>query len=155
MTDGGAVRRREARRAARVLDVDSLEFWKHPDGKLAGSRDLPGQLKELLARERPDLVYLPFGGDAHADHQALAKAYDKAVRRAPSPPREARYEIWSMMKRARAADISRVFEDKLEALRQYRSQLRAYDYVAQVRRLNTARAMLLPRARFAEAFEIY
>jgi LmbE family N-acetylglucosaminyl deacetylase len=149
-----AVRRREARRAARVLGVGSLEFWKHPDGALAGSPGLPGQLKDLLSRERPDIVYLPFAGDAHPDHQALAKAYKKAVGRSRSRALECRYEIWSMMRRVRVADISAVFEKKLEALRQYRSQLRCCDYLERITRLNSARALFLPRSRRAEAFEL-
>ncbi len=149
-----ALRRKEARQAARVLGVENLEFWTHPDGALAGASDLPGQLKELLSRARPDIVYLPFAGDDHPDHQALAKAYRKAAGRAQAPALECRYEIWSALAPGVVADISEVFAEKLEAVRKYRSQLRYCDYPAQLNRLNAARALFLPRVRYAEAFEL-
>src|SRR5438270_618758 len=131
----------------RVLGVGSLEFWKHPDGGLAALGGLAAQLKDLLQRERPDVVYLPFAADAHPDHKALAAAFSKAAGRGKIPALECRYEIWSMLEPGGVADITGLFEVKLEALRQYRSQLRYYDFLGRISRLSAARALFLPRSR--------
>src|SRR6185503_14855064 len=66
------VREREARAAARILGVTSLEFLHAPDWGVAEAQaDLAAPLRRALRRERPDVVYLPHPADGHPDHQAV------------------------------------------------------------------------------------
>jgi LmbE family N-acetylglucosaminyl deacetylase len=151
--DYPALRRAEARRAAGVLGVSSLEFWNLPDGRLEGCRELAPRLRTLLRSEMPAVVYAPSGGDAHPDHKAVSGAVDAAAGSRP-PFILSRYEVWAEIRPGGAVDISAVFPTKLAALACYATQLRYVDYAANAARVNAARGLLLADARYAEAFEI-
>lgn len=152
--DYRAIRRAEARKAASVLGVSELEFWDYADGSLNDSAGLRQRLKGLLESEKPAVVYRPSLKDPHSDHRALARSFERAAR--PLRPRfvDCRYEVCFLQKRPAAIDVTRVFAKKIAALRQYRSQLRYEDHLAQAKRLSLCRGLLLPRARRAEAFRI-
>lgn len=142
-----AIRRLEARRACAVLGARALEFWGCPDARLASARGLALRVRELLARERPAVVYAPAADDPHADHRALARAV-------PAAARAWRYEIGSLPRPDAVADVSAAFEDKLRALREYRSQLRVADYAALVRRAGLCRSLWLDGCAAGEAFRL-
>jgi len=153
--DYRALRRTEARRAARVLGVRSLEFWDYPDGSLGDSAQaLRRRLRELLKDERPDVVYRTPADDPHPDHRALAECFKAAAARVRGGWLDCQYEVWSLRKPSAVADISSVFSRKLQALRQYRSQLRYCDYLRRVSRIDSCRGLFLPDAGYAEAFRI-
>lgn len=159
LTDGAAggppaLRRAEARRAARVLGVRALEFWGYPDGALAGVPGLSRRLRELLEQERPDIVYRTSASDPHPDHRALGVRLRAAASRARVGFLDCRYEVWSMPQPSAVADVSTVFARKLRALRQYRSQLRHGGHPRRVSRINACRGLFFPGVRYAEAFRI-
>jgi LmbE family N-acetylglucosaminyl deacetylase len=141
------LREREAERAARVLGVRSLEFWRCPDRGLGRVRGLADRLAKLLREESPDIVYLPSRSDRHPDHRRLAAACRRL-----SLPAAWDYETDMMPRPTRVVDITRQFKRKLRALREYRSQLRYRDYAAAIERLNTLRSMFLEGCGYAEAF---
>ena len=117
-----AVRRREARAAAKVLGVSRLEFWHFPDLGLARENELGPRLALLLKRERPDLVYRPALSDPHPDHRALDRAFRKASAAVPGV-RDLAYEIYGGSKPGWFLDITPFFPEKIRALRASRSQL--------------------------------
>lgn len=151
--DYRAIRRAEARRAARILGVTELEFWDCPDGALAGVAALRGRLRELLGAERPDIVYRPSAADPHPDHGALARHFEAAAR-GRRGFLDCRYEVCFLQRPSAVADISDTFARKAEALRQYRSQLRYGDYPALMTRTAVCRSLFLPRAGYGEAFRV-
>lgn len=80
--DLAGVRRREARRAMRVLGVreDNLRFLDLPDGTVARRE---GELRDLvlalLDELRPQYLLVPFRYDRHPDHVATNHAVVKAA----------------------------------------------------------------------------
>jgi LmbE family N-acetylglucosaminyl deacetylase len=119
----GQTREREAHDAADVLGLQSIEFWREPDGRLRATRELTKRLAALMTRLRPALVYAPHGGDDHADHRAAARLARQALAAAGVGAEMRCFEIWSpLVEIAELVDVSEVIEDKLRAIRAYRSQ---------------------------------
>lgn len=121
--DPGATREREAWEAAAVLGIAELEFWREPDGALRARRELIDRMAALIRRLRVTVLYTPHARDDHPDHRAAARIARRAVV-AAGPRVEIRYfEIWAPTADiSHVVDISEVIEDKLRAIRAYRSQ---------------------------------
>jgi len=150
------VRESEARAAAEVLGLTSLEFWGMPDGHRVNENDL-GQIvprvRDAIERIKPDVLYAPHEADQHSDHHAVSVAVRRAMAELKKPPHAFGYEVWSASSAAFVVDVSSVYEQKMRALRCYESQLEHTDIVRFVTGLNAYRAVFLPKgARFAEAF---
>jgi LmbE family N-acetylglucosaminyl deacetylase len=112
------------------------------------------RLAELLARVRPDVVYVPHAGEAHADHHFVSLAVAGALA-APGAgePHVFGYEVWSPLDADVAVDVAAVYPRKLDAIRCYASQLERNDIPRAVDGLNRFRAVLLPPGgAYAEAF---
>jgi LmbE family N-acetylglucosaminyl deacetylase len=74
-----ATRKREARAALDVLGVRHMVCLDAEDGALARSEFASSQLRSVLRDRRPELVYLPFWLEAHADHHAASSVLLEAV----------------------------------------------------------------------------
>lgn len=151
-----AIREQEARRSAATLGISELAFLRGSDWMISDETDdLAVRLGEALAREMPDLIYLPHPEDEHPDHRSAFPLLEKALetQRLPRPELRA-YEVWTPLRQPDVAtDISAVMPIKLRALRAHRSQLGYYDYVQAVRGLNAYRGALAGRWRYAEVFQ--
>ena len=121
--DHGPTREREARRAAAIIGIDALEFWREPDGALRAGRRLVERLAEMLDSLRPARVYAPHAHDDHPDHRAAARLVREAVAAADSEPLVRGFEIWRPLARIEeVVDVSEVIAEKRRAVRAYRSQ---------------------------------
>jgi LmbE family N-acetylglucosaminyl deacetylase len=152
--DYPALRRAEARRAAEILGVASLQFWSYPDARLAEAMDLSERVVEALMALQPTLVYYPSTAEVHSDHSALGRAVVRALRAVPAAPRAAAYEVWAALQPSHIIDITPVWDRKRKAIEQYETQLRYNDYLHMIAGLNAYRTIHLPSARFVEAFEV-
>jgi LmbE family N-acetylglucosaminyl deacetylase len=152
--DYAALREEEARRAAHILGVTSLEFWGYPDGGLAEVTGLSERVVEALMAIRPGLVYHPSTAEVHSDHSALARAVVRALRAVATPPQAAAYEVWAALQPSHLIDITPVWDRKQKAIEQYETQLRYNDYLHMIAGLNAYRTIYLPSARYVEAFEV-
>jgi LmbE family N-acetylglucosaminyl deacetylase len=119
----GETREREALEAAEILGIADVQFWHEPDGALRARGELIERLARLIDVTRTSVVYAPHRRDDHPDHRAAARIVRQAATRA-RPRVEVRYfEIWSPIDEIDSAvDISDVIDDKLRAIRAYRSQ---------------------------------
>lgn len=65
--------RAEARRAHELLGVSETHFLDFPAAALDSTphRELNGRLRDVLVNIKPEIVFLPFGGDIHLDHQLV------------------------------------------------------------------------------------
>ncbi len=152
------IREAEARRAARVLGIEEIDFLRLPDLRLAENVELAAaSLRPILTRQRPSIVYLPHAAESHPDHGAALPAVRTAL--SGLPRRVARgaelrtYEVWSPMSRyGWVEDITAVMARKLRAVRCHRSQLHSFRYDHAVRGLNLYRGVMGAGSRYAEAF---
>jgi len=152
--DYPALRQSEARRAAEILGVASLECWGYPDGRLIQAADLPERVADAIRAVRPGLLYYPSTLEVHSDHSAVAAAVAHALRATPTPPLAAAYEVWAALQPTHMLDITSVWDRKRKAIEQYETQLRYNDYLHMIAGLNAYRTIHLPSARFVEAFEV-
>jgi LmbE family N-acetylglucosaminyl deacetylase len=140
--DGRVVRRDEADRASKVLGFE-YRFLEVPDGRVSRNEELTAEkLSSLFRSIQPDVVYSPFPGDHHRDHQAVAASADMAVQRSGFSGEVWCYETWSNLWPNCAVDISGVVDEKRAAIECYASQL-GWPYVEAVLGLNRYRGFQL------------
>jgi len=125
----------EARRAAEALGVAVRENLELPDTGL--DRHQRAQVIEVVARlreHRPRLVVAPFAEDAHPDHVEASHLVARACYLSGLARFDARGErhrparlLFALYRSARPAqlivDVSAVWERRMNALREHRSQL--------------------------------
>jgi LmbE family N-acetylglucosaminyl deacetylase len=166
-----ARRQDEARRAAEVLGLATIDFLGHPDGELENDTSLRAELIARLRSARPDVVIAPdptavFFGDRyvnHHDHRALGWAVlDIAGSMAGGalyePAAGAPHQISTLLLAGTLEpdtwiDIEDAIDAKLAALRFHESQVGEGDDV--LRDLIEARAAEAGRqtgVRYAEGF---
>lgn len=149
-----SIRKAEARRAAQVLGVAALAFLDAEDSRLSSDTHVGMRLREILVRERPDIVYLPFFMEAHPDHRA-ANTVLRSATLGTSLQFECRgYEVWTPLVANSLVRIDETIAAKRQAMECYRSQLAETDYLRCINGLNAYRAMSFgtDTAQFAEAF---
>src|SRR5438067_2022425 len=75
------IREAEAEAAARHLGLAQTEFYRQPDWFVGDhAAPLSESLATLLARELPEVVYLPHPAEWHPDHQAALPILRQATR---------------------------------------------------------------------------
>src|SRR5258708_21330 len=64
-----AIREGEAEESARILGIVNVTFLRRPDHFLGdGIEEAAAELRPLLERQQPQLIYLPHPHDLHPDH---------------------------------------------------------------------------------------
>ena len=131
--------RNELRAAHMVLGVAEVEFLDFPAPQLdvVPCHEVADEIRRVIGSVQPTVLYLPHGGDIHADHRAVYNASMVAARPTHSPcvRRVLCYETLSETEWASPGindvfiptvyvDISRWIERKLEAVACYQTQLR-------------------------------
>lgn len=150
------VRESEAHAAAEILGLSRLSFLRCPDWYLGdGIEAAAALLQPILAKEAPDVIYLPHPGEWHPDHRASLPIVESAVRDAGiQRPAIWTYEVWTpVAEYDRVEDISPVITRKLKAVRCYTSQLSGFRYDRAVRGLGQYRGALAGRCHYAEVFQ--
>jgi LmbE family N-acetylglucosaminyl deacetylase len=92
---------------------------------------------------RPDVIYCPFPGDHHRDHQATSACTGTAVAETGYKGEVWCYELWSCLWPNIGVDISPVVNIKREAINCYASQVAYVDYVEGALGLNRYRGLKL------------
>ena len=152
------VREQEAADAAAILGLDSLEFWRQPDGALRATGTLVERVRATIAQWKPDMLYVTHEGEMHPDHRGAARIVRRALSgpRAPADkPIVRTFEVWTPLQRMDAVvDISAHVEAKMAALRAYESQCRVVRFDDALLGLNRYRGELhsWPGGEYAEIF---
>ncbi len=133
----------EALNAHKTLGVTETYFLNLTVVELPheGIRKFTGSVSEVVKKIVPDVVFLPFYGDIHTDHTAVANAVMVAVRPlvAPFVKEVYMYETlsetgWNYPTADKTFipnvyfDITDFFERKTDAMKAYASQLRQYPH---------------------------
>ncbi|HEV8384590.1 MAG TPA: PIG-L family deacetylase, partial [Candidatus Acidoferrales bacterium] len=117
------LREQEAREAARILGVRHLEFWRAPDGAVRATDGLVRRLQAELRAFSPDNIYVTHERETHPDHRGAARLVRKSVSALNGQrPVVFMFELWTPIQRLdKIVDISSHLENKLRAVRAYRS----------------------------------
>lgn len=135
-----ALRESETRAAMALLGLpaESVIFLQLQDGAVPNSESslftsAMSQCRSVLQRWLPDLIFLPWRFDPHADHRASWQLVDAALRSLQLTPRRLEYPIWDwdLAQRGQISDnisawrldISAVVTQKQQAIAAYRSQV--------------------------------
>jgi LmbE family N-acetylglucosaminyl deacetylase len=151
------IREAEANKAAKILKLAALEFFRLPDWTLSEHvRKGARLLQSILRRESPRLIYLPHPREWHPDHQVALPMLRAALRGAGIRQPELRgYEVWTpLAEHDHVEDITAVMALKLRALRAHHSQLNEFDYERAVKGLNQFRGALAAKCGYAEMFQV-
>lgn len=149
------IRKREAAAALEILGVSDMRCLGICDGELARSIEAAGEkLKNVLAELQPQLVYLPFFTDEHADHRAASEVLLFASLGLQPKLTVVGYEVWTPLFPNCIVNIDASVRAKERALESYASQLQVGDYRRAAIGLSAYRSIGLLGARdsHAEAF---
>jgi len=124
---------REAEAAAKILGVSFRERLDLGDARLQDNFENRRLIAELIRRHRPKLVLAPYFGDRHPDHAVSGLLVRNAqlhcrLRRleASYPPHAPKlllfYFMHDYVPPTLVVDITDCFEEKMQAIRTYRSQ---------------------------------
>jgi LmbE family N-acetylglucosaminyl deacetylase len=136
-------RKGEAERAARLLGFEH-RFLGFPDGSVSlHERAVASVIADVIRSFRPEVIYCPFPGDHHRDHQAASASTGAAVAETGYKGEVWCYELWSCLWPNVGVDISSVVEIKRKAINCYASQVAYVDYVEGALGLNRFRGIKL------------
>jgi N-acetylglucosamine malate deacetylase 1 len=150
-----SMRKQEGIAALATLGVKDFHCLEICDGRLAHEATRAAlQLRALLERLRPSLVYLPMFSEEHSDHRATSAVLMQAVKGTPLNFQCAGYEVWTALTPNCFVDVTTTMQIKRRAVASYRSQLEDADYEHAIVGLNAYRSMAFLNARgsYAEAF---
>lgn len=151
-----ALRKREARAGGAHLGFRDYEFWDYPEGHEPSPEDYrvaARRLAQRIGELRPDIVYAPWVGEYHIDHHVLARATRMALSALDFRGTAWGYEVWTPLVPTKIVDITHVYELKVAALREHRSQLEYNDLLHMALAITAQRAMYVQQgSRHGEAF---
>jgi LmbE family N-acetylglucosaminyl deacetylase len=143
-------RRAESRAGLAWLDVADVAFWGLPDNCVVRSEDIAGVTERAVAELvsfAPEVVYLPWEGEAHSDHRALHLTVVRSLARVGFTGHAFGYEVWTPMVPDRILDIRDVAEQKRRAIACYASQIAYVDYDHTIFGLHAHRSLQFNRGR--------
>ena len=150
------LRQRESRAGLRELGIDDVIYWGLPDNCVLSAADLElgTQLAATAIRAfSPNVIYLPWECEGHADHHGLHLVVTAAMARVAFSGEARGYEVWNAMIPDLVVDITAVADRKRAAIRAHQSQVRYTDFEHSILGLNAYRSMVHAHGRgHCEAF---
>jgi LmbE family N-acetylglucosaminyl deacetylase len=119
----------EARAALQRLGIGRMVCLDAEDGALDKCDRAAEQLRDVLLKHRPEIVYLPFYLEEHPDHRAASRVLLDAVAGTPLQFQCMGYEVWTPLFPNCLVRIDSTIDTKKQALQEYRSQLQQCDYL--------------------------
>ena len=153
------IRELEAKNAAHILGVRTIEFWQQPDSKLRVTKDLVERLRTKLNCFQPQAIYVTHDREMLGDHAAAARLVKQALTNFSTgngKPEVLMFEVWTpLQKMDHIVDISRYVKTKLRAIRAYKSQCDVMSFDEAALALNRYRGEMhsWPGGDYAEIFK--
>lgn len=120
----------ETAEAAKILGSSVNHFLQFEVGTLHSMESaLASRFNKVFEKYLPDIIFLPFMLDNHADHIAISRAFAVAYKKNPTDCLIYAYPVWGTLMPNVISDISGVWEDKKMAIECYKSQTATRDYV--------------------------
>ncbi|MEN6325331.1 MAG: PIG-L family deacetylase [Syntrophomonas sp.] len=161
------IREDEAQKAADLLGISDLHFFRNPDGYLEFNRDNLIRIVSLIREKQPDSVYIPHSRDTVRDHVTTHELVVEACRRAAGPwfqecegepwtvDNILAYEVWTPLQEVSCIEnISQFMQVKLDALQMHRSQIEAIPYDEAIKGLNRYRGIMSGQGDYCECFQL-
>lgn len=146
-------RMKESEKAASILGSKRNHFLQFPIRSLDGNKKFEENLKMLLKKTAPEIVFVPFWFDNHPDHRAVSKAFIKIKNKIDPNIMIYAYSVWMPLNPNCIIDISDVWEEKKKAIQCYKTQTASRDYVKIAQGLNQYWAEIkTPGMQYAETF---
>jgi LmbE family N-acetylglucosaminyl deacetylase len=151
------VREAEAIKAAAMLGIQSVEFYRQPDSNLRAITSVVNKLTNRILDFDPDTIYVPHPAEQHPDHRAAFHLLQRCLRslNARTLPRVLAYEIWTPLQQLdEIIDITPHLQSKLKAIAVYKSQTQAMNFEAAAQGLARYRGEMhcWPGGEYAEVF---
>jgi len=136
-------RKEEVFQAAKTLGIKQVHFLDLPTVKLdtIPQKELNELIAQVIDKVKPQILYIPHKGDVNKDHQAVFDAVMVAIRPKPNSTLEKvlSYETLSETEWAAPTvesafipntyvDISETLDTKLEAMQEYRRELKQFPH---------------------------
>jgi N-acetylglucosamine malate deacetylase 1 len=160
-----AIRAKEAAQAAKVLGVVVRENLGLPDGNIEDHIDNRLKLVRVLRAFTPTIILFPYWKDRHPDHErahvlcreawfaaGLEKVATRLRGRSQEPFRPRAYYNfmqWQEFPPSFIVDISSAYDQRVEAIRAYKSQFHDPDNLERETILSTPHFMEMVRVRLA------
>jgi LmbE family N-acetylglucosaminyl deacetylase len=123
-------RAEETREATKILGSSVNHFFQFEVGTLHSLNSaLASRFTSVFKKSNPDVIFLPFMLDNHADHIAISRAFVKSYKQNPIDCLVYAYPVWGTLMPNTICDITGVWEDKKRAIECYKSQTATRDYV--------------------------
>ena len=154
---GSAVREEETRAAARILGIQSVDFWQVKDRSVCCDERSIEAARLAIIESGADLILTTSFNEIHPDHRATAWLVIEAARRLVSEGKDLRvamYEVGAPLARVDVLiDITAYEAKKRAAIAVYHSQLNISPFDEYIFALNHFRTYTLPvQVKYAEAF---
>jgi LmbE family N-acetylglucosaminyl deacetylase len=156
-TSGKESREVEAREAANILGVSSIEFLRFEDGFLSYSREAAEKVARIFGEVKPDLVYMPHEFEGDLDHLNAFTIVSEVLKKFYCSIRLTVlcYEVWTpIQKPSYFEDITAVAEIKKKAISAHKSQDALFDFSKAALELNSYRGVMSGKGGYCEAFMI-
>ena len=133
-------RPKEIEKSNKMLGIKKTYFLNFPTVKLdtIPQKELNGLISEIVDEVKPDIVYIPHKGDLNKDHRLTFEACLVALRPVGyKVKRILSYETLSETEWGQTiepfipnvyVDISETFNQKIEAIKAYKSEIRRYHH---------------------------
>lgn len=157
----------EAREAARILRISTIESIGLPGRTRVDAADLSWQLVGVMRRMRPTVLLVPHSKERDPEHRVVHRAALEAswlsrtrLRGDLGTPMSAigvilGYEVWTPIGRPQfTVDIAPYLETKVAAIRAYESQCETRDYAVAAAGLARYRGVMHGRSEAAEAYQV-
>lgn len=138
-TRGSAeIRRIEAMKSMEILGVSVRENLNLEDGFFANTKENQLKILKIIRKYKPEIVFINAIDDRHPDHERASKLastscflsgllkiktkYDGELQKEWRPKHVYSYIQWKPIKPDFVVDVSEFIDDKIHALKQYKSQ---------------------------------
>ncbi len=135
-------RKAESSEIARRLQAASLLHLDLADGPAALNMRAAARLRSAIDHINPDILLLPWFLDRQNEHRIANVLFSWGCEGLTAMVLS--FEIWEMLQPNAIIDIAGVFEEKLELIRCYRTQIATIDYVGMCQGLAKTRAFYNP-----------
>ena len=157
------VRRESCINAGKILGVKNFDFLDFPDAKLDNipTLEITQKIEEKISTFKPEIIFTTPNNDGHQDHKKVNECTLIAARPKTIYLKQIiQYELFSTNRTTFSpnlfVDISKEFQPKLDAIKQYNSEIEDYPHVRSIKAVETLANMRGVESGFekAEAFKI-